>query len=782
MIGKIRGFWLAVLLCSFALLPLLRATGLPSGFDTLYHVYRVAEMQRSWQDGVFMPRWADAFYFGYGYPVFHYYASFTYYLTSILMLSLGITALNALKITLGISFLWAGLGMYLWAKDQWGQLGGLIAALVYVYSPYMLYTEPYTRGVYPELLAFAIAPWIFWRFDKLANHAATRRIFIAKIFSAAGLVALLIITHNLMSLTLFLILALHILWQTVVRALSWRQSLLMLLVAGCGVGLASYFWLPVVAERDAVQLDNLINVAELDYRNHFVTFDNLLARSPRSDDGAINGLLPRYNLGWGAILLATVGSGLLLGAMRRSKIARKNLFFLLLGILMIFLMTPDANRIWEEVSLLAFLQFPWRLLGPVMLCLAIIGGAVGGGIAQLPPPWRAMGRLLALFLPLIFALPLLYVTEWDLPQVDTSVAAYQQAEVAGLQRGTTFSGEYLPIDVVQLPPPNPRILAEHAAGGLVNKINLTSVPPDTQIEVIDQSPHFHLWRVESEAAFQMEVQIFYFPGWRAYINGSEVEITTVYPSGWMSIPVPAGASVVELRLTNTTPRNMGYALSLVSLFLLGGISVLGWRWNHVLPEITAVPQQDQASHKTLVVPALFTAALFASVLALNYREGVAWLDSPAGTTQAADTVTDYTLTLEEDTIRLIGYDISDTALSAGGRLEVVLYWYAPQPIERGFASFVHVSTGGPPQAQSDRLNPGGIPTKAWTPDGYIYDEHIITLPDWLPNGEYDITVGLWTCDGIPEGEPCGNGLRPTVMDADGDVLGDTLFLQHLQLR
>ena len=39
--------------------PLLLNPGLPNGPDVLYHTYRTAEMARSWQHGVFLPRWAD---------------------------------------------------------------------------------------------------------------------------------------------------------------------------------------------------------------------------------------------------------------------------------------------------------------------------------------------------------------------------------------------------------------------------------------------------------------------------------------------------------------------------------------------------------------------------------------------------------------------------------------------------------------------------------------------------------------------------------------------------
>jgi hypothetical protein len=51
----------------------------------------------------------------------------------------------------------------------------------------------------------------------------------------------------------------------------------------------------------------------------------------------------------------------------------------------------------------------------------------------------------------------------------------------------------------------------------------------------------------------------------------------------------------------------------------------------------------------------------------------------------------------------------------------------------------------------------------------------------MPPGEYRVTVGLWTCEGLPEGE-CGNGLRLDVSDAEGNLIGDSAFLQTVRVH
>ena len=119
----------------------------------------------------------------------------------------------------------------------------------------------------------------------------------------------------------------------------------------------------------------------------------------------------------------------------------------MMGALIVFLMMPAASGLWATISPLAFLQFPWRFLGPAAFCLAVLAGMNACWLERLP---NRIGAVLAgavVVYVVALASPLLYIPEWIHATVDTSVGAYQQAEVQGLQRATTFSNEYLPKSV-----------------------------------------------------------------------------------------------------------------------------------------------------------------------------------------------------------------------------------------------------------------------------------------------------------------------------------------------
>ncbi|MFN8376445.1 MAG: hypothetical protein U0694_26685, partial [Anaerolineae bacterium] len=63
----------------------------------------------------------------------------------------------------------------------------------------------------------------------------------------------------------------------------------------------------------------------------------------------------------------------------------------------------------------------------------------------------------------------------------------------------------------------------------------------------------------------------------------------------------------------------------------------------------------------------------------------------------------------------------------------------------------------------------------------IRDEHVIFLPADMPAGEYQIIVGLYTCETRPAGE-CGNGERPAVYDAAGEALGDVAVVATITVE
>ncbi|RMF28479.1 MAG: hypothetical protein D6759_15725, partial [Chloroflexi bacterium] len=357
------GLPVVLLLVLIAAAPFLTRPGLPRGTDAELHVFRAAELGYSLRAGVLYPRWAPDFYYGYGYPIFNYYAPLTYYLANGFALLPGLEVVAGVKAVFVLGFLLAGLGSYLAGRDLSARpspLAGILAAALYLFSPYILFIDPHARGDLAEFFALGLFPLVFWAFWRLLPHrppsTPPSKPRWGGVVLAALLLAALILSHNLMALVGTAVLLVSLAWTWVARRYPPAWGLLVALLLG--LALSAFFWLPVLLEKDAVHL-SLVGPGHFDFRNHFRTLAELLAPSAILDFGATAPHY-RYNLGLAPWTLALGGLLLFLrNAQARRRIVLAQ--FPVGAVLLVFLMLPASTPIWERIPGMAYLQFPWRL-------------------------------------------------------------------------------------------------------------------------------------------------------------------------------------------------------------------------------------------------------------------------------------------------------------------------------------------------------------------------------------------------------------------------------------
>src|SRR3990172_768840 len=119
---------LAVLLIALiAALPLVTRPGLPRHTDLELHVFRAAEFERLLAERPLeYPRWAPNFYYGYGYPIFNYYAPLTYYAVGAIALVPVLDIVDAMKIVLVLTFVLAACGAFSFARRHFRGSAGLL--------------------------------------------------------------------------------------------------------------------------------------------------------------------------------------------------------------------------------------------------------------------------------------------------------------------------------------------------------------------------------------------------------------------------------------------------------------------------------------------------------------------------------------------------------------------------------------------------------------------------------------------------------------------------------
>ena len=91
--------------------------------------------------------------------------------------------------------------------------------------------------------------------------------------------------------------------------------------------------------------------------------------------------------------------------------------------------------------------------------------------------------------------------------------------------------------------------------------------------------------VQADTELNVVDYTFYFPGWRAYIDGDEIPIQFQDPAqrGVITYKVPSGNHLVSVIFTRTKPRILGDVISIASLILLISLYTLRKRVSSLAP-------------------------------------------------------------------------------------------------------------------------------------------------------------------------------------------------------
>ena len=217
------------------------------GFFTMHdttHVSRLSELSRTLNDGHFPAIWSRNLGFGYGMPIFGFYASLPYYLGYLFTL-VGFSVINAIKLVFVLTFFGSFLGMYLLSKEYWGKLGGLLSAVSFIYLPYRA-LNVYVRGALGELVGMTFLIFALWIMTKMRTDSNKKMVLWLGIFVGAVL-----LSHNLMSLMGIPVLVIYGVYIVLSAEHRRRWHRLKNLAFGLLIGglLSAFFVIPTLFEK-----------------------------------------------------------------------------------------------------------------------------------------------------------------------------------------------------------------------------------------------------------------------------------------------------------------------------------------------------------------------------------------------------------------------------------------------------------------------------------------------------------------------------------------------------
>lgn len=779
--------WPTLVITALALLaaqPLLRPSTACS-HDGALHFLRLVELDHSLRHGQLYPRWSPDMAYGYGYPLFNFYAPFSFYLAEALHL-VGLPFVAAWNGTLALCLLAGGLFTYLLARDWMPEHSALVAATAYLLAPYTLY-DVYFRGNLAESVALPLLPLVLWAFGRLMRSGQARYLALAALS-----LALLLTTHQVMALLFGPVLAVYvlILWWLEGRP-PWR--LLTVFTAGAlALGLSAFFWIPALLEKEAVHIAQAFTPGGMNFRQNFLSLAELFSPPVPALAGLMNPSPPR-SLSLAALALGLLGL-LPLAARpvrrfwRRFKavfpiLARdvsaevrrawyifaigvepppcqaprfpdsqtpqlpyfpspreRGQLLLLASVLGLgFMMLSPSLPLWERLPLFYFAQFPWRFLAPASLAVALLAG---DSLSPLPVEgrrrWLALGATAAA-VTLLFAASLGWLYPRDCGQPGASVAAILRFERRTGIIGTTSAGEYLPRYVQQMPDPD-ALAVMYEAGGPIARLDPTSLPEGTAVELAEYGLTSARLLIRSPEPFRAVYRAFYFPGWRVAINGQNVPIVITAPHGLISFDVPAGHAAVQVWF-GTTPLRLGSALlSGATLLMVLWLAWQGRRERGFAPASALV-----AAHwwQWLILAALAGGLLRAKVTVVD-AGGTPFrpIRFDGQTLQKVDAPLSINF---GDELTLLGYNLPRRRAAAGQAIFLELFWAARGRPSADYAFSVRlVDEQGMEWSPKGTRRPGGFhefpKTQSWQPGEYARDAHLVDVLPGTPPGCYALRV------------------------------------------
>ncbi len=756
--------------------PLLSWTHVPCTHDGHLHYHRLAAMRYAWENGLYFSRWLPDVVFGYGYPFFNYREAAPLYATLLPHL-LGFPLPAAINLFYILGILAAGWFMFLWVRDVFGPLAGLVSAVAYMAAPYLL-IDALVRGNQPESMALPLLPLIAWSGRRFIRDGKAWSFVVASLS-----LALLALSHNISILLFVPVLLVYLLAIGWWNDLEWQTLTLRLaLIFVLSLGLAAFYMGPALLELDEITIRQSVSTRNNDFRFNFATLAEVFAPVATADPTLLNPpLLIRLGLAPAALSLV----GLLSLAWTRSRERRGHILFMgLSAAVMLVMALPVATPMWELVPLIEFVQFPWRFIGRAALPVAFLAGVpfsvlaermTDGGKRYLAPTLSA----LAILLLLLEAAPNLYPHLCREPAWPTITDVHLYEHNTGLL-GVDPEGSYFPKTALSRPSDS-ALEADYQAGRTPERFDASGLPEGTTVQDTEYGPLYARLELTAPDSFQGRYLSYAFPGWTARINGDEAPITPSDPEGLITFPVPAGASTIEIEW-QTTPLRLAFSiisiLSLVAILVTG--LLLARKGTEARRSCDRTEQGDSpGAAKASSGPAPWIGFGMILLVAAGFLLFKVLLIDRVETPirRAAPPDVSYPAALTVAELRLAGHNLSHQKVAAGDTFDIDLAWMVEAPPAADYQSNVWLTgpaglTWSDKDTQRPRIYEDTAPTPMWLPGQWAWDSREVQVLPGTPPGGYDIILTLFD---LADLSPL------TLTDAAGAVVGPTAVIGQIEV-
>lgn len=519
--------------------------------DGPFHIERTFNLASSLREGNFPPSWTNLYNSGFGSPIFLYLFPIPYVISIFLALT-GLDLVSVVKLDFLFWDLVAAAGMYLWLRKglAFSKAASLVGAIFYLYSPANI-SQVFVRGSLREFAGAAVFPFVLLELKNLSE-----RVSFSSIGRAAVLIAVFLLTDGItvvMFLPLILVYAAY-LFFTNRRKVPFTigltvSSLIALLIA-------SYIYLPFILEMKFLRGPTNY------YLEHFVYWWQLFDYH-WGFGFSLAGQNDSMSFQLGIINLAAVSLLVVLFLKKGLSLSALDKLFLVMMACYVFLIVegPLSHFIWRVISPLQLIQLPWRLLVPSVFIFSVIAASLVNKL-RVTPKWV----VIILIGVLIISFRYLRTNQ---------IFVFEPGYLLKNSGDATAYHEFIPVW---------RSNTSQFAN-FPNRVEVTS--GDAVVgNVIEKNSQYY-FDLTSKNGANVRLNVLYYPGWEARVNGAETPITISTNktrsltdkrdlSGLMIITVPPGTHQISFFFTDTPVRRMGKWLSIIGVSSALTAVVVGW--------------------------------------------------------------------------------------------------------------------------------------------------------------------------------------------------------------
>jgi len=500
-------------------------------------VMRIFEMRQCFTDLQIPCRWVPDMGYGNGFPLFNYYSALPYYIGAVLSYVLGL--INSAKALFFTPLVLGGVSMFLLARKLFGKEAGFMAGTLYMFAPYRA-LDSYVRGAVAESFALAIIPLVFYFSLKIIEKPNRLNIILGSLTLAAFL-----LSHNIMTMFFMPFVVLwNLLFLKINKWQNWKAVLVNFIL---GIGLSSFFLLPVFLEKDLVQTETLIRGGS-DFRTHFVGIGQLFIDRMWGYGGSEFGPNDTisFQIGWPLWWFVILAIPLLLIHIKDFKKSSIAIFFLIMFLISIFMQHNKSAFIWEAIGNLQYAQFPWRFLSLSIFSSSILAAYV----LTFFPKYKVLIVWIVIITAILLNWQFFKPREFypwinDINKLEDPLWEIQQK--AGIL-------DYLPKTASEpqgRAPNNIEVISGNAQG---SNYQVRSNKFSVNVDVIEPS--------------YIQIPVFDFPNWTVYVNGVQTLHDDKSNLGRIGLQLAPGNYKIIGVFKDTLVRTFGNTLTLISLGLI----------------------------------------------------------------------------------------------------------------------------------------------------------------------------------------------------------------------